>query len=204
MSSILIILWIFEGILYHPNILLSHHVLWACRILVIPSLLICLLISCRNISQQMASAIWQSQQLSICRHCGWFHQSIHVSHEISSISQRQSIRQWSREGKTPTKDCLMFRPTLQKLWVLNNAMANLPRTTKFCTHVLHIEGEELFGSQTWHAAWRQTRITQAKLSQICPQVETRSSRARVAGCFLTNIQEECSSNPQVMDATPLV
>jgi hypothetical protein len=58
----LTILWIFEGILYHPNILLSHHVLWACRILVIPSLPICLLESYRRISQQMASAIRQSQQ----------------------------------------------------------------------------------------------------------------------------------------------
>jgi hypothetical protein len=98
MSSILTILWIFEGILYHPNILLSHHVLWTCRILVIPSLPISLLVSCRNISQ-MASAIQQSQQWSICCHCGWFHQSNHVSHEISSISQRQSIRQRSGEGK---------------------------------------------------------------------------------------------------------
>jgi hypothetical protein len=114
----------------------------------------------------MASAIRQSQQWSICRHCGWFHQSIHVSHEISSISQRQSIRQWSGEGKTPTKGCLTFRPMIQKLWVFNNAMAKMPRTTKFCTHVLHIEGEELFGSQTWHAARRQIGITQAKLNQL--------------------------------------
>jgi hypothetical protein len=37
---------------------------------------------------------------------------------------------------------------LQKLWVLNNAMAKMPRTAKFYTHVLHIEGEELIGSQT--------------------------------------------------------
>jgi hypothetical protein len=152
MSSILTILWIFEGILYHSNILLSHHVLWACRILVIPSLPICLLVSYKNISQQMVLAIRQSQQWSICHHYGWFHQSIHVSHEISSIFQRQSIRQRSREGKTPTKGCLMFRPMLQKLWVLNNAMAKMPRTAKFCTHVLHIEGEELFGFQTWHVS----------------------------------------------------
>jgi hypothetical protein len=36
---------------------------------------------------------------------------------------------------------------LWKLKVLNNAMAKMPRTTKFCTHVFHIEGEEVFGSQ---------------------------------------------------------
>jgi hypothetical protein len=36
--------------------------LWACRILVIPSLPICLLVSYKNISQQMVSAIRQSQQ----------------------------------------------------------------------------------------------------------------------------------------------
>jgi hypothetical protein len=30
--------------------------------------------------------------------------------------------------------------------VLNNAMVKMSRTAKFCTHVLHIEGEELFGS----------------------------------------------------------
>jgi hypothetical protein len=30
--------------------------------------------------------------------------------------------------------------------VLNNAMAKMPRTAKFCTHMLHMEGEEVFGS----------------------------------------------------------
>jgi hypothetical protein len=46
-----------------------------------------------------------------------------------------------------------------------------------------------------------------RLDQVtftCPQVETRSSRTRITGCSLTNIQKECFSNPQVMDATPLV
>jgi hypothetical protein len=32
--------------------------------------------------------------------------------------------------------------------VLNNAMAKMLRTAKFCTHMLYLEGEELFGSQT--------------------------------------------------------
>jgi hypothetical protein len=31
--------------------------------------------------------------------------------------------------------------------VLNDTMAKMPRTAKFCTHVLHMEGEEVFGSQ---------------------------------------------------------
>jgi hypothetical protein len=46
-----------------------------------------------------------------------------------------------------------------------------------------------------------------RLDQVtftCPRVETRSSQTQITGCSLTNIQEECFSNPQVMDATPLV
>jgi hypothetical protein len=40
----------------------------------------------------------------------------------------------------------MFRLMLRKLKVLNDAMAKMPGTAKFCTHVFHMEGEEVFGS----------------------------------------------------------
>jgi hypothetical protein len=91
----------------------------------------------KNILQQMASAIWQLKQWFICRHYGWFHQSIHVGHEISSISQGKSIRQLSREGETPTKDCLMFRPTLRKsqgaVTTLWQRCLELPNFTLTCS-----------------------------------------------------------------------
>jgi hypothetical protein len=31
--------------------------------------------------------------------------------------------------------------------VLNDALAKMPKTAKFCTYVLHMEDEEVFGSQ---------------------------------------------------------
>ena len=62
----------------------------------------------------MASTIWQLQQWSKCHHYGWFHESIHVGHEISSISQRQSIKQRYGEEESPSKGCLMFKSMLCK------------------------------------------------------------------------------------------
>jgi hypothetical protein len=38
------------------------------------------------------------------------------------------------------------------LKVLDDAMAKMPGIAKFCTLILHMEGEEVFGSQTRHAA----------------------------------------------------
>jgi hypothetical protein len=114
----------------------------------------------------MASAICQLQQWSIYCHCGWFHQSVHVGREISSISQGQSIRQRSGEGETPTKGFLMFKLTLWKF------QRRYGKHAKNCK-ILHSRAPHrrwgsvwLLEAQTWHAAWRQTRITHAKSSQL--------------------------------------
>jgi hypothetical protein len=81
----------------------------------------------------MALAIQQSQQCSICRQCKYFHHSIHVGHEISSISQGQSIWQRTDEGKTPTKGCLTFRPTL---WKSQGARRHYGKDAQNC-QILH-------------------------------------------------------------------
>jgi hypothetical protein len=87
-------------------------------------------------------------------------------------------------------------------------MAKVPGTVKFCTHVLHLESEVVLGSQKCKADMQIVDEQEShRLNQVtftCPRVETRSSRTRITGCSLTNIQEECFSNPQVMDATPFI
>jgi hypothetical protein len=64
-------------------------------------------------------------------------------------------------------------------------------TIKFCTHMLHMEGEEVFGSQKRkpnillgdkHESHRLDRV-----NFTCPRVKIRSSQARIVGCYLTNI-----------------
>jgi hypothetical protein len=92
--------------------------------------------------------------------------------------------------------------------MLDDAMAKMPGTVKFCIHVLHLESEVVFSSQKGKPDMpigdeqESHRLNQVTFT--CPRVETRSSRTRITGCSLTNIQEECFSNPQVMDATLLV
>jgi hypothetical protein len=87
-------------------------------------------------------------------------------------------------------------------------MAKMPGIVKFCTHVLHLESEVVFGSQKRKPDMLIGNEQEShRLDQVtftCPRVETRSSRARIISCSLTNIQEECFSDPQLKDATPLV
>jgi hypothetical protein len=65
---------------------------------------------------------------------------------------------------------------------------------KFCTHVPHIEGEEVFGSQNRKLDMplgdKQKSHRPNWVNFICLQVETRSTWTRVGGCSLTNIQAE--------------
>jgi hypothetical protein len=79
-------------------------------------------------------------------------------------------------------------------------MVKIPRIIKFCTRVLHMEGEDGFGFQK-----RQPDMPHGDKKEshkpnwvnfTRPRVETRSSQAQIASCSLTNIQQECFSNPQ--------
>jgi hypothetical protein len=70
-------------------------------------------------------------------------------------------------------------------------MAKMPRTAKFCVHVLHMEGEEVFGSQKHKLDMplgdKQESHKPNRVNFTCLRVEIRSSRARGAGCSLTKI-----------------
>jgi hypothetical protein len=147
----------------------------------------------------MASTIWHLQQWSKCRHCGWFHKSIHVGHEISSISQRQSIKQRSWEGESPTKGCLTFKPTLRKS---QGAQQRYGKDARNCqildSHAPHGRWGSVWFSeaQTQHAAWERIQSHRPdRINFTCPRVETRSSQAWIASCSSTSIREECFSNP---------
>jgi hypothetical protein len=83
--------------------------------------------------------------------------------------------------------------------VVDDAMAKMPGTAKFCTHMLYMESEVVFGSQK-HKPDMPIGDEQEshRLDQVtftCPRIETRSSQTRITSCSLTNIQEECFSNP---------
>jgi hypothetical protein len=63
--------------------------------------------------------------------------------------------------------------------VLDDAMAKMPETAKFGTHMLHMEGDEVFGSQKRKPdiplGNEQELYRPDQVNFICPQVETRSS-----------------------------
>jgi hypothetical protein len=65
------------------------------------------------------------------------------------------------------------------LKVLDDAMAKMPGTTKFCTHVLHLESKVVFGSQKCKLDMligdEQESHRLDQVTFTCPQVETRSS-----------------------------
>jgi hypothetical protein len=73
--------------------------------------------------------------------------------------------------------------------VLNNAMTKMPGIAKFCTRMLYIKGEDVFGSQKRQPDMpignEQESHRPDGINFNCPQVEIRSSR--IAGCSLTNI-----------------
>jgi hypothetical protein len=83
--------------------------------------------------------------------------------------------------------------------VLDNAMAKMPETAKFCTHMLYLESEVVFGSQKRKPDMpigdEEESHRLDEVTFTCPRVETRSSRTQISSCSLTNIQEECFSNP---------
>jgi hypothetical protein len=80
-------------------------------------------------------------------------------------------------------------------------MAKVLGTELFCTHALHMVGEEVFGSQK-----RKTDVPLGfegeshrtdKVNFSRPRIATRSSRANHASCSLPNVVEELSSELQV-------